>query len=499
MGHRPPDLPEDHHCAWREHAERLETKLDAVLERVAVLERHAFGRRSEKMPPVAEALRVGAPPDPARGLERRRRHAKVRAELPARTIKHSVPEANRVCPACGDRDLQKLGSGKVTTMFELVPSRFEQQIHIQETLSCRCGGGVVTAEPPAKVFDKSKYGPAFIAHLVSAKCADSTPFYRLAAMYQRMGIPMGRSTMIELFHRAADLLAPLPRRLLELIACDRVVGADETPVRVQAPGKCRLGYLWTFHAGNLVAYRFSASRSGQTPAAVLGNGKGELVVDGYTGYNHVTTPGGRARVGCWAHVRRKFFDAIPTAPRAQEMVDLILELYRVEHAAKEDAIAGTDAHRALRQRDSRKVLARISAWLDAAAEQHPPRGALGKAITYARRQWPHLIRFVDDAELPLDNNASERALRKAALGRKNFLFVGSDQAGENLAGLYSLVATCEANQVNPYEYLADVLVRIQTHPQSGLDDLLPHRWKTLVGATDFEPGDRADRIPADSS
>lgn len=499
MGHRPPDLPEDHHCAWREHAERLEAKLDAVLERVAALERHAFGRRSEKMPPVAEALRVGAPPDPARGLERRRKHAKVRAELPARTIKHSVPDASRVCPACGGRDLQPLGGGKVTTVFEHVPSRFEQQIHIQETLACRCGGGVVTAEPPAKVFDKSKYGPAFIAHLVSAKCADSTPFYRLAAMYQRMGIPMGRSTMIDLFHRAAELLAALPRRLIELIASDRVVGADETPVRVLAEGKCRLGYLWTFHAGKLVAYRFSASRSGQTPAAVLGDGEGELVVDGYTGYNHVTTPGRRARVGCWAHVRRKFFDAKATAPRAQEMLDLILELYRVEHAAKDQNIAGTDAHRELRQTQSRGILSRIRAWLDLEAERHPPRGALGKAITYALRQWPHLIRFADDPELPLDNNASERALRKAALGRKNFLFVGSDQAGENLAGLYSLVATCEANHVNPYDYLADVLVRIQTHPQSRLDELLPHRWKNLVGAADFAPGDSNERDAADSS
>ncbi len=118
---------------------------------------------------------------------------------------------------------------------------------------------------------------------------------------------------------------------------------------------------------------------------------------------------------------------------------------------------------------------------------------MGKAITYAIRQWPHLIRFVDDPRLPLDNNASERALRKAALGRKNFLFVGNDQGGRNLAGLYSLIATCEANDVNPYDYLVDVLLRVQTHPQARLDDLLPHRWKALVGAEDFATGDHADR------
>jgi transposase len=188
-------------------------------------------------------------------------------------------------------------------------------------------------------------------------------------------------------------------------------------------------------------------------------------------------PGRRERVGCLAHVRRRFFDALSTAPAAQRALDLIIEVYKVERAALDGDILGTPAHLEMRQTRSSAAMADLKTWLEAEQPKHLPRGPMGEAINYALRQWSALTIFLGDPRLPLDNNASERALRAAALGRKNWLFVGHDEAGENVAGLFSLIATCEANGVNPTEYLADVLLRVQTHPAARIDELLPHNWK----------------------
>nr|WP_255424347.1 IS66 family transposase [Corallococcus sp. CA047B] len=232
----------------------------------------------------------------------------------------------------------------------------------------------------------------------------------------------------------------------------------------------------------LVGYRFSLGRASTTPKDVLGGTRGALVADAYTGYNAVTLPEGRVRVGCWAHVRRRFFDALPTAPEAREALDFILALYRVEAQARDAGLVRAEAHRELRLQHSAPVLAALRAGLEEQAPRHLPKGPLGQALSYARKQWDALTRFVSDERLPLDNNRSEAALRKAALGRKNFLFVGHEAAGENLAGLYALVATCEANGVNPEDYLADVLLRVQTHPNARIAELLPHEWKRLRAA-----------------
>ena len=199
-------------------------------------------------------------------------------------------------------------------------------------------------------------------------------------------------------------------------------------------------------------------------------------MDGYTGYNAVVLPDGRVRVGCFAHVRRKFFEALGTAPEAQAALNFITALYRVEHLAQAAGELGSAAHLARRLADSAVTLEAFRVSLSTEEPKHPPKSPLGQAIRYARGQWTALTRFLGDARLALDNNASEQTLRTIALGRKNYLFVGNDEAGENLAGLFSLLATCEQNGVNPETYLADVLVRLQHHPNSRLDELLPHLW-----------------------
>jgi transposase len=290
---------------------------------------------------------------------------------------------------------------------------------------------------------------------------------------------MSRSTITDQFHAAALKLEPLWKRLLNLVARSDIVQADETSMLMQRPHK--RGFVWAFLSDKLIAYRFSPDRSGETPRAVLGGTLGTLVVDAYTGYNRVTDVEGRARASCLAHVRRKFFDALGTAPtEARRALELILDVYRVEHDVKERSVVRTAEHLELRQTLGRAAMDAFTNWLEAEKGRHPPKSPMGQAISYARNRGDTLTRFLTDVRIPLDNNASESALRVVALGRKNFLFVGGPETGQNLAGLYSLVATCEANEVDPIEYLRDVLLRVDTHPASRIDELLPHLWQPPI-------------------
>jgi transposase len=490
---------DDHRCEWRERAEALGVELDqlraehaqtveqlaAVQSTIEKLQRHVFGKRSEKMPSVSKEIR-----DPARAeaerleaLQTRRENAEKKRQLVTRPIEHNVPDEKKVCPKCGGHDFTRVGDGRMTELYELVPAMVERQLHVQEKLRCRCGETILTADGPDKVFDKTRFGPNFMAQIAVSKCADSLPLYRQAKAYRRVGVQVDDSTLGDLFHRTAEIVNPLYERLLKLVAEKEIVLADETTQRVQAKGKTRTAWLWSFIGRDeaereLIAYVFAKSRSGETPVRVLGETEGKLVADAYSGYNKVTTPGGRERAGCLAHVRRRFFDAQSAAPEAaKQAMDLILDVYRVERAALDADLLGTPDHLELRQTKSKAIMDAFHAWLLAEQGRHPPRGAMGEAINYALGQWSALTLFLTDPHLPIDNNASEAALRVAALGRKNFLFVGNDHAGENLAGLYSLIATCEVNGVNPVAYLADVLLRVQTHPASRIDELLPHRWK----------------------
>lgn len=483
----------DHRCIWRERYDALQAqttvelaeqraKLETLMGAMQALKRRVLGPKSEKMPPIegelqrekrskedAEARRLQA-------LAKRRANAALRETLREQTVIHHVPEADKKCTSCGKVAARPVGDGKTTVMFEYVPGYFVRQKHVQEKVACTCGAFIATAEPPRKPFEGGRYGAGFVAHLIVMKCADSLPLHRLAKQYQRLGIPMSRSTITDQFHAAATKLAPLSQRLVNLVAQSDIVQADETSLLMQRPHK--RGFIWTFLADGLIAYRFSPDRSGETPREVLGGTLGTLVVDAYTGYNRVTDVEGRSRSSCLAHVRRRFFDALKTAPvEARRALELILDVYRVEHEAKEKGIVRTADHLALRQTRGRAAMDAFTSWLASEKDRHPPKSPLGQAISYATNRGETLTRFLDDVRIPLDNNASESALRVVALGRKNFLFVGGPETGQNLAGLYSLVSTCEAHDVDPIEYLRDVLLRVDTHPASRIDEILPHRWQ----------------------
>jgi len=506
---------EDHSCPWREEAESLSgtvatlraelaesnakvvaltaevetlrTVIGKLAHEMETMKRRLLGPKSERMPSIDESLSAERGPDPEVAVARRAQNAALKERLSSIRTMHRVAPEKRRCPKCGRENLKALGKGRVTEVYEHVPAQFIRHEHVQEVLTCPCGEYVVTAEPPAKVVDKGRYGASFVAHLITAKCADSIPIYRLEKEYQRIGIPVKRSTMTDLFHRGAELLLTLAERILYLVAHSDVVHADETSMKVIDDGKCRNGFVWTFRAGKLIGYRFAPSRSGETPRRILGGTKGTLVVDAYSGYNSVERVSSRERAACHAHVRRYFFDALSTAPEARQAMEHILDLYRVEHEATERGIVRTPEHLALRKEKSAAIRERFKAWLEAERPRHVPKSPMGTAIQYTLNNWDELGRFLDNAGIPLDNNPAESALRRVALGRKNFLFVGHNQAGRNIAGLYSLVATCEAHGINPVEYLSDVLLRIETHPASKIDELLPQNWKPLARAGPDSP------------
>jgi transposase len=451
--------------------------------RMASLEQRLLGHQSEKLPPVADEVRERRERDPAKTQELRQQRAEMKSRLIEEQIQQRVPDTERQCPKCGNSRLRRAGE-KTSTVYEYVPGYFRRQRYVRETLSCSCGEYIVTAPSPDKSTDKTRYGPGFIAHLFTAKCCDSLPLYRMEKQYARVGIPIARSTMTDLFHRNAELLSPLSNRLLDLVRALPVVQADETSLR-RLDVKKR-GFLWTFlgalepniegaEVRHVIAYAFSPDRSGTTPSRVLGSSSGTLVVDAYTGYNAVTTPEGRQRAGCLAHARRKFFAAMAQHPENREALDIIRDVYVVEHDAREHGMARSSEHLAMRRARSLPLMDKLHAWLLERDGLHPPKSLMGTAVRYALNNWTELTRFLHDARIPPDNNRSEAALRVAALGRKNFLFVGNEQAGQNIAGVYALVATCEANGVNPIEYLREVLLRV-SKPGVALDDLLPHRW-----------------------
>lgn len=490
----------DHECAWKAEALALRAELADLRPRVAendarlaqndaklaqndaklanlghqleILQRQLFGKKSEKLPAPYKV--PTAPADPAVTQKKRRDNVEARQALPVDDIAHALAPSDCACPKCGGVAGRPMPP-KISEEIELIDAHFRRRRHIREVKACVCGEYIVEAPVPPRVFDGCHYGPNVCAHAIVAKCCDSLPLYRLSKMFARVGVSISDRTLGDLFHRCAEELRPVWARLIELIAQNELVLADETPVPVMAKDKTRRAYLWTFLAGLMIGFRFSPSRSGETPRQVLGASQGTLVVDAYTGYNSVCTVEQRERSGCIAHVRRKFADARNNAPEeANDALELILDVYRVEHEARELGIARTPAHRELRQQKSKPRMEKLRTWLDEQQPRHLPESPMGKAISYAVNQWSSLIVFLGNPAVPLDNNASERALRIVALGRKNWLFVGNDVAGENMAVLMSLVRTCEAMDINPQKYLADVLMRLGT--TSNIDDLLPQNW-----------------------
>lgn len=449
----------------------VEAKSTANDTRLSALER-MFNRKSEKSAKMP-AIRKPAPTQEAINEKRKRLAAERESTLEVVTSTLAVKEEDKQCQACNAPAFSPTDKSNTSVTIHFVRAHFRKQVTKLETLVCQCGKTTVSAEPPPQWSENTQYASSFVAHLVTQKCLAHMPLYRMETMFAHLGMPIARSTMTDLFYRAAAKLKRLGAILMQAIGEDYVVHIDETSINMTEQKKKSL--MWTFVGEKLVSYVFDLTRGGHVPLHQMGESAGVFVADDYSGYNQLADKGYRLRCGCLAHVRRGFFEA-GNVPEAETALALIQELYRVEHEAKRLNISGTAAHLELRTAQAKPAFVALMRLAHAAAQEHGPKTLLGKAARYAWTNLCHLKRFLNDTRIPLDNNIAENALRSIALGRKNFLFVQSEEAAELLALLYSLTGSCVRSRVNPVDYLEDVLDRIDDTLVSNLRELLPDRW-----------------------
>jgi transposase len=470
----------------------LQTAHQAALDELSALKRWIYGRRTEKLIEgegqrhlfdLAPSNSTAQPIEPTPELPRPLAAGRRRRELDLDKLPHfrhelDLSEADKQCSGCG-RAKDRIGQDE-SRILEYVPAKLEVHVHVRPKYACRyCKDGVASPPPPERPIARAIAGPGLIAQIIVAKFSDHLPLYRQEDFFTRHGLHIARSTQCDWVHAAAELLRPLYERQKELLLRSPVLWTDDTPVTLLPGGQegSRQGRLWAYiaEAHPYSVYDFTESRARDGPAKFLAGFQGYLHADAYGGYDHIYLGSNDSirEVACWAHARRKFFEAIHSSPRdVHQILEWIRQLYDVEDRAR----TWTEAARAsLRQTEAEPVLDRIEAYLAQLERRALPRSVLAKAVSYARNQWQALRRYTADGRLSIDNNVSERTLRHQAIGRKNWLFLGSRQAGPRAAVLFTILAGAKRHRIEPWTYLRELLLRLHDDDPR-LDDLLPDMW-----------------------
>jgi transposase len=483
------------------HIEKLKAQL-------ALLRRARFGSSSEKLERDIEQLELligdleegqsqsavrshaAAIPAPAREREKA---VPVRRALPDHLPRERVEhEAACACPACGGTALTRIGTDE-REVLEYVPSHFKVVVHARPKLSCR-GCETITQPPmPSLPIERGLPGPGLLAHVLVAKYCDHLPLHRQSVIYARDGVDIDRSTMADWVGQMAFLLEPLAGSIAQHVRRGNVIHADDTPVPVLEPGRGRAktGRLWVavrderpWDSGvpPAVLYRYAPDRRSEQAQALLKDCRGFLHADAYSGFNALYEPDritGAARlqeVACWAHARRKIYEVHVAAasPAALRLLERIGALFAIE---AEIMGQSPDIRLAIRKERSVPLLAELKAEFEATLAKVSGKSALAQALRYALSRWDALTRYTQDGRLEISNNAAERAIRPLALGRKNWLFAGSDSGGERAAVMYTLIETARLNGLDPEAYLRAVIGQIADHPIKRIEELLPWNIK----------------------
>jgi transposase len=482
--------------ALSEQAEELDTRREHIEHLRLMVEkfRHMiFGRKSEKLVLKLEQMEFELEEDEttqaeAEALDERvspRKEAKPRSErkpLPEHLKREEImhkPDSD-CCPDCGG-GLRHFGDD-ISEQLEYVPESFKVIRHVRPKFACTGCDRVVEAPAPSRPIERGLAAPSLLAHVIVSKYADHLPLFRQSEIYARQGVEISRSTMAGWVGAASDLLGPLVDAIGKHVFAGRKIHADDTPMPVLAPGdgKTKTGRLWTYvrddrpageQAAPAVWFAYSEDRRGEHPRQHLKNFTGALQADAYAGFHHLY--GNHIyEAACWAHARRKFHDIhlAHASPTTTEALARIGALYAIE-----DEIRGkpADLRLSVRQARARPLLDDLRKWMEKALRSLSSKSETAAAIRYAISRWRALTRYTEDGLLEIDNSAAERALRAVALGRKNFLFAGSDHGGERAAAMYTLIGSAKLNGLDPELYLRTVLAQIADHPISHIQDLLP--------------------------
>jgi transposase len=415
----------------------------------------------------------------AQGRPKARRPRAGRQPLPEHLprIEHRHEPDSCQCGRCGGA--LKLIGEDVSEQLDVEPARFFVHRHIRPQYACRACETVTAAPVPPAIIDGGMAAPGLLAWLAVSKHVDHLPLYRIAQIGARQDVPLPISTTADWLGKVGVAVQPLADRLAELLRLRPTLHADETPVRQLDPGqgKTKRAYLWAYRSNGLdegppiVVFDYQGGRAGAHAQTFLGPWRGHLMVDDYAGYKALFNLG-VTELACLAHLRRKFFDlhAANGSPVAAEALRRIAQLYALEQQTREWA---ADARLALRQEQAKPLLAQCQQWLVATRLGVADGSGTAKAIDHALKRWPALVRYADSGTLPIDNNPVENAIRPIAIGKKNWLFAGSERAGRRAAAIQSLLATAKLNGLEPLRWLSQTLEKLPTCPNSEIDSLLP--------------------------
>ena len=433
------------------------------------------------------------PQEELRRVKRRkgRRNLANFEDLPVVTQVHELSAAERLCPCCGE-ERKEIGAEE-SWQIEYLPGHFERIHHVRKKyacVGCESSGDnprMEAAARPETVIDKGLAGPGLLAYIVTSKFSDYLPLYRLEDIFARQGFEISRATQSVWCGDVDDLVEPLYELMAERVRASHVVATDDTILPMLGKGKTANARMWVYVGDESYPYNvfdFTLNRGRDGPKYFLKDYQQVLLADGYGGYNGVVAGNQITRAGCWAHVRRKIIDAEKVAPEiAQEAIARIRALYAVEKQARE---ATTPERLRLRQEQSAPVLAELREKLLAWKEQLLPKHPMAEAIQYALGQWNELTVFCSDGAVSIDNNVSEREMKRIVLTRKNSLFVGNARGGRTAAILASLTSTCRRHDVDPQRYLTQLLTNLSQVRRSELPKWLPDRWKQLQSACPTE-------------
>jgi transposase len=476
-------------AAMRRDNAALQTRLDQLLRRL-------YGPKSEKIADASQpktptssdnALSFNSAATPDADASRvKGRHGRrcLPRELPRRRLEHDLSDAEKLCPCCRQKRV-RIGE-EITERLDYKPASMFVVEHVRPKYAClKCRAQVTRTPVPPEPLPKSITASGLLAQIITAKFADHLPLHRLEGILTRHGLELSRSTMCDWLAGCAKVLLPIYDAMCARVRASKVIHTDDTPVPVQdrKHRRTRTGRIWVYvgDANNpYVVYDATPSRSRDGPQSFLKGYRGYVQADAFGGYDGLYATGA-VEVACWAHARRKFVESRESDSQLSlEVLALIRRLYDAEGQAKR---LSSGERLSLRQRESVPVLRVLGDWLRAKRVSVLPKSPLGTAITYALNQWEALNRYAEAGDLAIDNNAAERALRGVAVGRKNWLFWGSDAGGKTAAVLTSLTATCKRHRIDPWSYLADALARIPSHPADRITELLPDTWAQAQRAT----------------